>query len=457
MTVIPLGKSAVYVQDQRVLITPQLADMPGADPTMGKLDPNATNQSNDIIYWGDGNNFPQMIKAAAYKNPIIPRAIVFHANMVAGATVLPVVKHFEEKRVIHEVVNDPVIWEYLDSIHFKRCMLESALDLYWFQNIFPEIIISKNRKSVSMVSPNEAMFCRWGVQNEKGISGELFHNANWPDATANPRDHKYTTIIPTIDPYAYMAEEAVRERSKEFKFAYPASYPSPGSVHYQTAFWDGIRQSKYLEYLTLIPDVKNQIIQNKIKPAFHVQIPHIHWERWFGSVWQDADHEKRKMLKAEYLDVLQNVLTAKTSAGAAFATEFGSSQVDQKVSEKWEITQIEDKTSEGTYIEDNIDGTVQLLTALALDPALLGYSSKESGTRNGGSDKTQSLLNYLITMKPFNDICLEPHRFKARFDGWTKKYPRFDFIATYPEIEDLMANGTPKYKNDQPQPEKPTK
>lgn len=444
MSVIDLGANAFYISERNMLVTPKASAMPGAKPTMGVVDRGYNTQ--DVIFWGIDNNFPKMVREQAYKNPIIPRAIMFHANMVAGATILPVMKDFDDDgKPIHKLVRDPEIWEYLDSVHHRRYMLESASDLYWFQNIFPDIIISKDRKSLS-ISPNETTFCRWASQNEQGVCTELLHNANWPNAG---RTTKYTTIIPAIDPYAYDVAEAVRERDTTFKFAYPASYPSPGSIFYQTAFWDSIRQSKYLEFLAQIPEVKNQIMKNKIKPSYHVQLPMAHWERWFGKAWFDADHEGRRRLKEGYLAALEEILTAKETAGSAFVTEYGSSTTDARVAEKWEITQIEDKTADGTHNQDNIDGTVQLLCALGIDGSLIGYSSKESGTRNGGSDKVQALQNYIVTMKPFNDIILEPMRFKAKFEGWTKKYPRFDFVATYPELDKMNAKNQPADKEAQ--------
>jgi hypothetical protein len=440
MSVIDLGANAYYIAERNMLVTPKAANIPGAKPTMGVVDRLNSGQNQEVVYWGADNNFPKMVKEQAYKNPIIPRAIMFHANMLAGATVLPVMKDFDDDgKPIHKLIRDSTIWEYLDSIQHRKYMLESASDLYWFQNIFPDVIISKDRKTLS-ISPNETEFCRWSAQNEQGICTELLHNANWPYAT---RSHRYTTVIPTIDPYAYDVAETVRDRSNIFKFAYPASYPSPGSVFYQTAFWDGIRQSKYLEFLAQIPEVKNLIMKNKIKPSYHVQLPMMHWERWFGKAWHEADHEGRRRLKGDYLTTLEEILTAKETAGAAFVTEYGSSSVDARVAEKWEITQIEDKTADGTHNQDNIDGTVQLLCALGIDGSLIGYSSKESGTRNGGSDKVQALQNYIVTMKPFNDIVLEPLRLKATFDGWTKKYPRFDFVLRYPELDAMTAKNIP--------------
>ncbi len=437
MSVIDLGPNAFFIGEKGgILVTPKLSDIPGASPTMAVVEKGFGNQ--EVVFWGNDNNFPRVVRDQAYKNPIIPRAMMFHANMTASAAILPIITEYDDEgNEILRVVKDPEIWSFLQSTQFKRYKIESASDLFWFQNIFPEIIISKDRKSVSMISPNEAMFCRWGAQNERGLCTELIHNANWPNAR---RLDKFTTILPTIDPYAFDVAEAVRE-SNRFKLAYPASYPSPGAVFYQTAFWDGIRQSKYLEFLTQIPEVKNQIMKNKIKPSFHVQIPMIHWERWFGKKWLDADHEERKRLKEGYLTRFEEVLAA--NKGGTLVTEFGSSQIDHKEAEKWEIVAIKDEMTDGTHNQDNIDGTVQLLCALALDASLIGYSSKESGTRNGGSDKIQALQIYIETMQPFKDVILEPLRFKAAFDGWTKRHPGLDFIAKYPNIERLNGKGKP--------------
>lgn len=438
MSVIELGENALFISDYNVLVTPKLSDVPGGKPLYGVEKNNSRNVSK-IIYWGDGNNFPQTVKEEGYKNPIIPRAIMMHINMTAGATIQPVIKDYDDngnEKLIY--VRDAEIADYLRSIEFRRYQLESASDLFWYQNIFPSIIISKNRK-YCYLSPNEASFCRWSVQNDYGVCEHVYHNANWPFASP---DDAETTRVKAIDPYSYDIVEAVRDDSKEFHFIYPASYPSPGSLFYQTAFWDGIRQSKYLEFLRQIPEVKNQILKNKIKPSYHVQLPMMHWERWFGKTWHEADHQKRKQLKETYLEVLQSLLSNKSTAGGAFVTEYGSSSIDNRVAEKWEINRIEDKTEDGSYNLDNIDGTVQLLCALGIDSSLIGYSSKEAGARNGGSDKIQALNVYIETMQPFKDVILEPLRFKAQFEGWTKRHPGLDFVAKYPNIDRLNGKGT---------------
>lgn len=437
MAVIALNNTNYFLSGKNLLVT----EKPPATPTHGILT-KAPGNLQEIVAWGEGNNLPKLIRDQAYKIPLIPRAIMFHVNMVAGARVVPVTYDYDDDgNEIRRVVKDPEILTYLRSTEFRKYKVESASDLFWFQNIFPELILSKDRKKILIMSPNEAMFCRWGVQNENGTCDYLYHNANWPNARIS--DTKTTTKIRTIDPYAYNVAEAVREETAHYKFIYPSSYPSPGNLFYQTAFWDGIRQSKYLDFLEQIPEVKAKIIQNKMKPAYHINIPMIHWERWFGKAWFDADAAKRKEMKAAYLADLEAMFTPNGNAGAAFATEYGSASNDQRIAEKWEIHAIEDNSPDGSYIQDNIDATVQLLCALGIDAALIGYSSKETGTRNGGSDKLQALQIYIETIEPFRDVILEPLRFKAQFDGWSAKYPGLDFAWSYPNLDRLTQKQNP--------------
>jgi hypothetical protein len=396
-------------------------EKPAAKPTA--LRERAMYGNEDIIRWGTDNNFPKRIREQAYKIPAIPPSILFHVNMTAGAPISPVVPTVDQdNKRSHRAIIDPEIEAFIGDIKFRKFMMESASDLYWFQNVFPEMVLTKNRKKISYLSPNEAMYSRWSAQNADGQCEYLHMNANWPNARVSD---PYTKTVKAIDPYQADIVEAVRADSQHYKFIFPSSYPSPGALFYQLAFWDGIRQSKYLDVLETIPAAKAYIIKNKLKVRKHIHIPQSHWERWYGQEWHQADPAKRKLLKQDYLKNLEDMLTRDDGA-VAFATEFGSSTIDGKTAEKWEITDINDSTDKNT-IEDMGEATSQLFYAIGIDPTLAGFASKEMGSRSGGSDKREAFLIYLEKMKPLRDVLLEPLRFVAQFNGWTKKYPGLDF------------------------------
>lgn len=423
--VVEVAENAYVLGKSKSVFTIDTA--PAAQPTMTVVEEQVWKYS-DIVFWGEDNNFPARVVEQAMKVAVVPPSLFFHANMLSGSTILPVIKHYEADKngvkEIIEVVSDPEIWEFINSVHFKRYRREAAVDLFWFQNVFPELILTKNRKKIAYISPNEAMHCRWGKQNTRGICEAVFVSANWPNTNIQS---KYTTEITAIDPYAYDIVEGTRDRVNDYKFIYPASYPSPGRNFYQLAFWDGIRQSGWLDILTKIPQLKSHLLSTQMRVAYHIQVPAVFWEKTYGKKWKDADPSQRRQIKMDYFDELDKILAGDANAGKAFVSEYGMS-LDGKASEKWEIDPIKDPNHDGKFVNDSIEATANLFYALGIDLTLAGFASKEMGSRSGGSDKREALLIYLEKMKPLREIELEPLRFVAKFNSWTKKYPMLDFI-----------------------------
>lgn len=424
MAVVEVSENAFVLGKSKAVIT---TEVPAAQPTMTVVQDEVWKHS-DVVFWGNDNNFPARIVEQAMKVAVIPPSLFFHANMLSGSNILPVIKHYEAspggvKEVI-EVVQDPEIWEFINSVHFKRYRREAAIDLFWFQNVFPEVILTKDRKKIALISPNEAMHCRWAKQNEKGVCESVLVSANWPSTR---KSDKYVSEIPAINPYDYDIVEGTRDRFNDYKFIYPCSYPSPGRNFYQLAFWDGIRQSGWLDILAKIPELKAHLLKTQMRVSYHIQVPSVFWERNFGDKWKKADYLQRKQIKLEYFEELDKILSGAPNAGKAFISEFGMS-LDGKTSESWIIEPIKDPNHDGKFVQDGIDATANLFYALSIDLTLAGFAAKEMGSKSGGSDKREALLIYLEKMKPMREVELEPLRFTARFNGWQKKYPMLDFM-----------------------------
>ena len=423
MSVLELSPNTFVLPESKAVVR----EVAAVSPTMPVVREEVWKYS-DVVFWGEDNNFPKRVLDQAMKIAVIPPSLFFHANMLSGSVILPVQKHYEStnsgvKEVI-EVVQDPEIWTFINSVHFKRYRRESAIDLFWFQNIFPEVILTKNRQKIALVSPNEAMFCRWAKQKTNGVCESVFVSANWP---MTQKSDQYIEEIPAIDPYAYDIVEATRERTNEFKFIYPSSYPSPGRNFYQVAFWDGIRQSGWLSVLEKIPEVKAHLLKTQMRVAYHIQVPSIFWEKNFGKAWKEADLTQRTALKRGYLEELDKILAGSENAGKAFISEFGQN-LDGKQAEKWVIEPIQDPNHDGKFSQDNSDATAYLFYAMGIDLTLVGFSGKDTAARSGGSDKREALLIYLEKMKSMREIELEVLRFTAQFNGWQQKYPLLDFM-----------------------------
>lgn len=399
---------------------------PGAEPTQSIVKDGLMVSSQEIIPWGDANDFPQKILEKGRRSTILPAAFKWQANLISKKVIPYMVDEDDNGKEVLQKVKDPEILEFLSNRHFKRYVRESANDIFWFLNIFPELILSKDRKRITHIHPNEAAYTRLGQQNKKtGVSEFVYVNGNFPNANV---DDEETTKIRCLDPYEYDLVNWTRDKhSDTYKFVYPSSYPTPGTSHYQLAHWDGIRSSGWLDVMEKVPIVKKALFDNQIKLKYHIKIPSAYWRMEYGPAWDKMTPAQRDQIRLAKINEINERLTGAEKAGVSIATEFGVSPIDMKTVEGWIIEALPDNLKDGAYLADNMEATAHLLYAIGMDPTLLGFASKEMGSKSGGSDKRESLLIYLSQLEPYRDVLYEPLDFIAEFNGWKKKYPTLEF------------------------------
>jgi len=425
--------SVIFLPENKVALLPASnavvsfgGGAPNAQPTQPIVKDNLVISSQEIIPWGSANDFPQKVLERGRRSTIIPTALKWQANLISQKVIPYLVDEDDEGKEVLQKVRDPEILEFLNNRHFKRYVRETANDIFWFLNIFPELILSKNRQKITHIHPNEAAYSRFGQQNKNtGVSEFAYVNANWQNAYASSEE---TIKIRLLDPYEYDLVNWTREKhSNVFKFIYPSSYPTPGNTFYQLAHWDGIRTSGWLDVLEKVPALKKALFENQMTIKYHIQIPREYWKEEYKGEWEKATASERDTIRTNKMLEINRRLIGVENSGIAIATEFGVSAIDMKTIEGWKIDALPDKLKDGAYLADNMEATAHLLYALGIDPALFGFASKEMGSRSGGSDKRESLLIYLSQIEPYRDVLYEPLNFVAEYNGWKKKYPTLEF------------------------------
>lgn len=418
VALIPAGSLAV--------ITPGVSRYGSSPAGTASTSPVKKDEAGDekIAIWGDSNDFPQKIIELASKNTIIPETLNWKARAAIGRGVLPVEMEWDDYgRERIKVVRDEGIWSFLNSISFKRYLIEASMDLFWFFNVFPEMILSKDRKEIVQLHVNDASYCRWSAMNSKGISEHVYVNANWPDATATDKE---TTRIPALDPYAWDVIDTVRS-GKDWKYIYPFSYPTPGKSFYQLAHWDSIRTSGWLDVINAIPQYKKYFMENQMTLKYLVKIPYEYWGKKYGDKFRTGSESEKSALIRKEMEGLNKFLTGVENTGKALAVHYWSGENGGQGLPAWEITPIADTIKDGKFIEDNQEANSNLLYALGVDPSITGFAPGAKMGSGSGSDKREAFLMYVNLLQTYRDKILEPLNFVAEYNGWKARYPFLQF------------------------------
>lgn len=400
---------------------------PSVQPTTGllKAGTSAGGSKIKVAAWGDGNDFPNIIKKLLASDAEMVKLIDWcvRAAMGKGLAVLQIIDYTDTGEPVYKAIKDPEILKWYNSRIVKRYIHEAFIDAFTFFNVFPELIPTKDRSRIHGIYVNEAMHCRWEEMGDDGKLANVIHNKNWPSVKLD--DPKETTLIPALDPYDFDIVQKVKEDKKLTKFIFPVSYPTIGQTYYQLAHWDGLRVSGWLEIAAKIPEFKKALLLNQMTIKYLIRIPNTYWPSCYKD-WDKKTQAEQTQCKKDKMDEINKALTDVKNTGKSILNEVGFDPITKEKLPGWEIDVIDDKTKPGAFTEDSQEASSLKMRALGLDNSLVGSLITGKGMGAGsGSDKRLAYNIYMALGQPYRDIVLEPLLFAAEFNSWTDQYPGF--------------------------------
>lgn len=427
--------SIAYLPESGAAI--QMAADPAYEPAVRPDDPliKEDGQTNPFAPWGDDNLFPQTIIEAASKSTELPALLEWKARAAQGKEVLPFTRRWDmaKGKMVDEFVDDKEILDFLGSIQTKRYLREAYNDFFWFWNVFPDMIKSKDGEKIAYIGTHDASHCRWALQDNKGVIRKCWISPNWKQGNVTQANALITDVV---DPYSYSVVDDLKAKKNIKRFVYPLCYPSPGKTYYQLATWDGFRTSGWMAIAEKIPVFKQAMMKNSMNIKYLIQIPSNYWGTAYEG-WDDKTEEQKNDCKRQTLAAINASLTDVDNAGKSILNEVAYDP-EGKMLPGWNIIVIDDKVKEGAYLEDSQEASAHLMRALGLDDTLIGKGPGKGGMGGGsGSDKRVALNIYCALQKPYRDVVLEPFYFIAEYNGWKERYPTLIFKTIEVELETL--------------------
>ena len=389
-----------------------LKDLP--KPTSSLIKP----EGNDVIApWGEDNDFPQKVIADVQKVPAIGELLDKQARLLySGGLVWGKLEYGDDGQEILKPLekskHDPIRL-FMRRTNIDRYLMEAAVDLYWFYNVFPEIVLSYDRSEIVQICVQAAEECRWAKQNPStGLVQTCYINANWPDAKATDA---LTKKLNVLDPY-YDPAEALRARTDGTNYIYPISYPTPGQKLYQLANWNSLRLSGWLDIVLAIPKFKKALLENQLTIKYHIEISNQYWG-WKYKGFDALKKEEQVKIMQDDIQAFCDAFIGPEKTGKPFFTSFQTDVHQNKEFAGWKINVIDDKIKDGQYLEDGKEASSQIMNAIGVHPALTGMTP-DSGLGGAGSNIREAFTLHILTNRPHQDLILSPLYLIAQYNGW---------------------------------------
>lgn len=409
----------------------------------------------DVAYWGEDNRFPQNIEQQMAYCGIGKYGLDRKMRKLWGNGIVPGrIKGFKDDNTeLFEPLDrskkaDKVVYDFIENRRQFRFWLENLQDWCWYSNTFPEVILSKDGKSITSLTHQESCDSRFKQMDENGKVSKVFLSKLWglsknqyaifDDKKAfrgllqNPQgitevDNKFVHALDCIDLYDPVNSlKKIADNKKGIKglksAILPGNYPSVNKTYYQVPVWDGARMAGWVQIASKVPSLILKLYERAWNIKYHIEVPETFFERKYGKKkWDGMDEAAQIKARRDLLKDMDDHLSGAEKADTSLVTFFEVSKYGDHPQEhsRIKITPIDNKTNVDKDIITSSLADQQILIAMGVNPTVSGAGKMGSGQqRSGGSDIREADLVETSILNLERNVFLEPLYLVRDYNGW---------------------------------------
>jgi len=421
LSYLPAAKALLAIQPTR-----ELFKDPTEFLTIGKY---------KIVPWGSDNNEPQTVTDKISASEVVAANLEFNVNIGYGQGIKPMRRIIENKKLVgyEEIYDDDKILDFCENNDINYYFLEQLTDLKAFYNTFPEIIVSRDKKSIVQIRHKEAVFSRWGKIDDKlSRITKHYYSAKWAD---NPTvdNIEVTDVLDKYNPLADIRERLKTNNFKSLRFIVPTSLPSPGKTYYQWASWWSIFQSGWYDFSAMVPEAKKALMQNRFAVRYIIYLS----PKYFKQIFKDegidpSDEEAQKArIDVEHQRFSEFLTGSENSGRGIVALKEMVNSTMGAVEEKYiEIIPVDAGKEGGEFIDDSEEVSNIISYVMGVHSSLIGSTPGKNKGSFSGTDKRELFLMKQALMRPYRDRLLRPLTVIKNFNNWDR-----NMVWAVPDIE----------------------
>lgn len=372
-----------------------------------------------IKFWGRNNALPQEREAILQANSIAPQMIASKREITLGQGLELVKVIYEDGKKKFEPVAWPAqIQEWFDRVEIWDNYLEPAAnDFYKHAMSFPELVRSKDRKSIASIKVLEACDIRAQEQDKQGFIPNYVYSKYW---TSRRSKEASFTRIPN-----YLGEDKA-----QLKFIYPLADKLFFNGYYSSpAYWGG---KTWIKTANIIPVFHESNMNHGYSIRFHIQIPRNYFQdktaiaaaQAKGGDDLKAYENAEKSRRDEFINKINKWLSGALNAGRAIFTFYDFNQAFQKQFPGVIITPIKVDLKDEALLKLYDKTNEALISAQGLSPIVAGIQTQ--GKLASGAEIRNAFNSFILFKAPLpRRQILKPINLIARVNGWDKliKHP----------------------------------
>ncbi len=372
--------------------------------------------NDDVVPWGDNNQFPQEWELEIEKNDTLTDAIEKEVDrIVAGGIEFGYEEITPEGEKLFKYFPDPEIEEFLNHPLQQFAFQQITRDYIVHRLPVPELLFDATKSKCVGIGAIPATHFRWGKQGNDGYILNGYYNRNWNlgRKSTDPDTIKIPLIDPLID-----TVDLIKLEAGILKYVYRIPIVSH-RTYYPLAPAYTAKTSKWLPIINRIADSIDYALLNQMSPKYHLQVDEEWLARKYGDRWENATPEEMNQIFMEELQHFNDMMHGPKNAGKNIMTAKSIHKVLQKEYSSWTITELKGTVFENGWINMLKEGVLHVVKSVGLDPTIQGGNTSSGMGGGSGSDKREAFNIRMATASRHVNNILHPYYFALKYNGKT--------------------------------------
>lgn len=408
-----------YLKDVQAIVA-----QPSSSDVFSDADTPIVVGDHKIVPWGDDNKLPNLVMEKIGKSDPLAANIDHNIKMMYGQGVKPFLSVVENGVERLELCTDDRVLEFMVNNDLPGYFLEQCADMATFYNTFPELILTRDLKSVYSIRHKEATFSRLGVADKS--TGEIvkhYYSAYWADGKPSLENTTVSDVLNRHNPLGDLRQRILKRSYVTPRFMLHINFPTPGRSYYQMPSYYSIFRSGSFDYSTMIWHFKKALMKNGLKTRYIIYLSDKYWDIVFKEEKIDTSNpEKVKERKEQEFTMFRNFLSDEENAGKGMMVlkkmiPSGNTVVEEKYIT---IEPVKSEIKGGEFLEDSSEVSNSINYATNVHPSLIGSPPGKTTGSMSGTDKRELYHIKSAMMTPYRDRLLRPLYLVKSFNNFPK-------------------------------------
>jgi hypothetical protein len=363
--------------------------------------------------WGMADNLPNFIHTRFSGVPSVMKMFKDMVSDIYGKGLCIVKKKdYWEGNFIK--CFDPAVERFFTDNYIKTDWFpRQSFNRLLFYNSFSQMDLSVDRKQITNIYHQDAMWSRLGKQNPNTWEIDWHHYSGKFGSMEVPNDNEITSL-PLINKFR---KDAFFKKLRGSSFVWHTKAINAGTTYYSRPFWLALLNPKsWLDVVANVPRIVFALQNNQAVIRYVMRVSRDYF-KFRHLDWESFGDKKRESIIEQFEKKIQDSLTGVDNPGKLVT--FYLAEENGKFVGTIELVALDDKIKQDAWIPSSSVGNIEIANAIGFHASQFSSASDNGKMQSSSGADALIHFNSGVMRNTIEQMeILEPLQFIFDYNGW---------------------------------------